>query len=153
MTRARIAILGAVTATVVLVAWFLVNRLALVDSEERIWPDELAREYSRLGVLRRAALGFSDTYGMLPGSIRELITTRPDLARRVKPPWIDVWGDSVSYVHEGPFFTLRSAGPDRRLGTDDDLVEATATTYEGKRALRDTTGRDSLRILRGVPPD
>ncbi len=37
-------------------------------------------------------------------------------------PQFDPWGGEVRYRGEGPRFTLSSAGPDGRWGTDDDLV-------------------------------
>lgn len=37
-------------------------------------------------------------------------------------PQFDPWGGEVKYAGEGSRFTLSSAGPDGRWGTDDDLV-------------------------------
>lgn len=37
-------------------------------------------------------------------------------------PEFDPWGGEVRYAGEGSRFTLSSAGPDGRWGTDDDLV-------------------------------
>lgn len=37
-------------------------------------------------------------------------------------PQFDPWGGEVRYSGEGSRFTLSSAGPDGRWGTDDDLV-------------------------------
>ncbi|MGC8763661.1 MAG: hypothetical protein ACP5VN_08545 [Acidobacteriota bacterium] len=37
-------------------------------------------------------------------------------------PQLDPWGGEVRYAGEGSRFTLSSAGPDGRWGTDDDLV-------------------------------
>ena len=35
---------------------------------------------------------------------------------------LDPWGNSYQYVGETDHFTLRSAGPDRKMGTGDDVV-------------------------------
>lgn len=37
---------------------------------------------------------------------------------------VDAWGDTVSYRLQDSGFQLRSAGPDRVMGSEDDIVEA-----------------------------
>lgn len=75
-----------------------------------------------------------------PSEDRDRLAERGALER-------DVWGSPISYRAEGLVYELRSPGPDRLPGTDDDIVQTDALTYNGKRAL---AGHDTTAAVDGV---
>jgi hypothetical protein len=73
--------------------------------------------------LRLAAIAighFYETNHRIPRSLRELGGDIDSL---------DAWGGSLSYEVRDTSITLRSAGPDRRFGTADDLIEQRTAPY------------------------
>jgi len=134
-TRGKVLVAaGAVlVAGLGLVAWMATTVIA--DTDEDIWPDLRDRQGVYLRDLSRSLQAYARDHGALPESLGAL----PGLRSQA-----DLWGTQIVYERDGDVLTLRSAGPDRVVGTADDLLERDGATYASKRALndtvRDTTG-------------
>jgi hypothetical protein len=100
--------------------------IGIVDTEEMLLPDPRGREVVHLRALSGQLQAYARDHGVLPErlSILGAEISRPD-----------EWGTAIRYEHTGAVLDLRSAGPDRRFGTTDDIVERGGTTYASKRAL------------------
>ena len=63
--------------------------------------------------------------GKLPDSLNDLIESddqdRPPLLNQ--KDLVDPWGEPIGYVFEGRNYVIMSAGPDKIMGTDDDVVK------------------------------
>jgi len=91
---------------------------------------------TRIRELHRQIERFHAVRGHLPESISDLCTLsgaecRPEDTIRYR----DGWGQGISYRGTGREFELRSAGHDRRLNTNDDLVLSSALERENVRRL------------------
>lgn len=94
-----------------------VGECVLGDTEETLWPDPVERQAVRLRTLRPRIQEYVAKTGSLPEAIRDLESDPKavDLLR-------DVWGQPIVYVRSGSAYELRSSGPDRQLGTPDDII-------------------------------
>ena len=57
--------------------------------------------------------------GKLPTSVEEFLEQRPDVGARSK----ESWGTALRLESDSRTVSVRSAGPDRVMDSDDDLVE------------------------------
>ena len=80
---------------------------------------------TEIWVVRRALATYArENNGEFPASLKEL--TKP--TKDGKPPLLnrlylrDSWGKRIQYERKGNGFTLRSSGPDRVMGTGDDVT-------------------------------
>lgn len=117
------------TALVALIVGLLLvgsQTTGIVDTEETLWPNPRDREGVHLRTLSMQLQAYVRDHGMLPESLSVLgaAISRPD-----------EWGTAIRYEHMGEILDLRSAGPDRRFGTSDDIIVRDGTTYASKRAL------------------
>ena len=71
-------------------------------------------------------------HGKLPVSLDELVesddTDRPPLLK--KKDILDSWGEPIEYECEESKYILRSSGPDRKMGTADDILEGDIESYQ-----------------------
>ena len=73
--------------------------------------------------------------GKTPASLDELTQFVNDSNGKPllkKEDLIDPWGEPFGYEHEGRKYVFWSSGPDKKLGTKDDLVEGWPGAYEEK---------------------
>lgn len=97
-----------------------------VDSLSDIRPSETKVTQRRIGILREEVRRFRDSRGQLPLHLFEILAL-PESDPTLKPQerWLkDGWGRAFQYTvaKGGVTYELRSAGPDGRVGTGDDLV-------------------------------
>lgn len=118
--------LTALAAAVVGLLWAGSRATVIVDTEETLWPNPRDREGVHLRTLSAQLQAYARDHGTLPENLSVLSTaiSRPD-----------EWGTAIRYEHTGEILDVRSAGPDRRFGTSDDIVVRDGTTYASKRAL------------------
>jgi hypothetical protein len=76
---------------------------------------EVPEEAQSVTQVAYVVLLFRKEHGRLPDSMDE-IREYDDTA-----PRMDGWGNEFKYKREGDEFTVFSAGPDKQVGTDDDL--------------------------------
>ena len=138
MLRRRTIVLAGMAVFAVGVAAFLFAGTTIVDTEEDLWPDPRDRQAVHLGGLSQRLQIYYRDHGTLPPTLEAF----GDSASRT-----DLWGRATEYVPRDSTFTLRSGGPDRILGTVDDVVLEAGTTYQSKRALYD---RDQAKVVK--PP-
>jgi hypothetical protein len=133
LSRRSVVLAGVGIVVVVAAVYSVLRSTIIVDTEEDLWPDPRARQAVHMGVLNHRIQNFYRDHEALPSTPQVIAdsVTRTDL-----------WGTPVQYVARDSIFTIRSAGPDRTLGTTDDTVEETGTTYHSKRLLYDRA-RDS----------
>lgn len=124
-TRTKWQLAGAIGIVLLLLAVGQ-HQTRFVDTEETLWPDPRDRQMVHLGALSRRLQGWARDHDSLPESPS---TLGYPLNRA------DEWGTAILYQRSGPVLLLRSAGPDRRFGTSDDITLRDGTTYESKRAL------------------
>jgi hypothetical protein len=88
-------------------------------------PIELTRGVAttvELHNLRKVVLMNRDESGMYPPEATFHLVVSEGLQSGVKNPGLDSWGRPYMYRRQTGGFELRSAGPDRQYGTDDDLI-------------------------------
>jgi hypothetical protein len=105
---------------------------SLLSGGERDRRIRLLDARSRLLDLRLSVLHFEHNRGMLPGMLEDTQTVRGgevpartfQFQRERGQRAVDPWNESLRYERnpDGAAFTLRSAGPDGRWDTPDDLV-------------------------------
>jgi hypothetical protein len=118
---------GAVAVAAIAAATYGLARTGvIVDTEETLWPNPRDRQAVHLSLLDRRLQGFYRDHGALPSGL-EVVAGPRERA--------DLWGTPLRYAPRDSTFVLRSAGPDRRFGTADDLVGEVGVTYASKRML------------------
>lgn len=75
---------------------------------------------------------YRDTYGTMPKSIDELKVVSSDVKH------LDVWGNEIRLMLEDGVSTGKSAGPDGRFDTSDDIVVRGASKAKGTRKTNGT---------------
>lgn len=118
--------LTALVAVIVGLLWAGSRTTVIVDTEETLWPDPRDREGLHLRTLSRQLQAYARDHGALPDSLSVL-------GAEISRP--DEWGTAIRYEHTTAVLDLRSAGPDRRFGTTDDITVRDGTSYDSKRAL------------------
>ena len=74
-----------------------------------------------------------DHNGKLPASLDELVQGTDDNPPLLKTEdLIDSWGEPFGYESGGKRFVLVSSGPDREMGTKDDIFSGNSDAYEKK---------------------
>ena len=74
--------------------------------------------------------------GKLPASVDELLrfaSNNYDYGNKPllkKEDLIDTWGEPIEYINDGRRYALWSSGPDRKMGTKDDVFDGTPSLYE-----------------------
>lgn len=119
---ATIAVLVLVTAVVVLLTGFLTGK-----SEDK----DVVATRALLNDLGKAIEAHHTRVGALPEKIAELVN--PSSPYRGDPIPEDAWRELIEYRAIDPAkgdYRLRSAGPDKKLGTEDDLVWPQGTSWE-----------------------
>ena len=78
----------------------------------------------QLATIEQAVQIYAITHsGKFPESLNDLITGTED-----KPPLLkkeillDIWGEPIGYERDGRKLIIRSSGPDRIMGTEDDIT-------------------------------
>ena len=100
--------------------------IGIVDTEEMLLPDPRGREVVRLRALSGRLQAYARDHRVLPERLSVL-------GAEISRP--DEWGTAIRYARTGAVLDLRSAGPDRRFSTTDDIIVRDGTTYASKRAL------------------
>lgn len=111
------------------------SRETMLAAERQTSPDPVAREDYRLQMLSERAGAWERESGRAPERLYDFAAPVAEV------PWLgtcDPWGHRVVFTRSGDLFHLRSAGPDGRFGTADDLVR------EGMVAHRRTRGDAAL---------
>jgi len=130
------AAIGAVIALMVLGQGVFV----IGDTEEDIWPDPRDRQGVHLRLIARSVAAYATEHGYPPDSLPMLLAGLPPDEYRARASRLtDLWAMPLKYKATGPVYELRSAGPDRAFGTDDDIWLRDGTTYASKRALENST--------------
>ena len=61
--------------------------------------------------------------GKFPESLNDLIKGTDDASPLLKKEYLlDPWGEPIEYERDGRTFIIRSSGPDREMGTEDDFT-------------------------------
>lgn len=77
---------------------------------------------------------FRQSYGRYPDKLEELTK----LDSNIHSFTVDEWGTPVRYTVSGDSFTVRSAGPDSKFGTTDDII---VSKEDLKKPAPQATGR------------
>ena len=89
------------------------------DTEMTLFPEPEERTWLRLGGLRIMLREFRADHGRLPEKIEDF---RPAAGTQWIDYELDAWGEPIVYRVCPNGYELRSAGIDRRLDTEDDLI-------------------------------
>jgi hypothetical protein len=92
----------------------------ITDTDSDIWPDPVERTEVRIEVLRRYLAGHFASEGAWPTSLAAVLPTGRD--DPIAGYGVDAWNRAFRYVPAGTDYELRSAGPDGRFETADDIV-------------------------------
>ena len=116
----------------------------IVDTEDTINPTDGQRTERALAILHDFVMRYRQERGRLPDSLSAILQLGPpaDLPVEVLRPqarWlVDAWGQPMQFSREGERYKLASAGPDRRIGTSDDVITFGPCTGSGNTIrLRD----------------
>lgn len=94
----------------------------LLGCEQSPVSDEFPEEAQVVTQVAYVVLLYRKEHERLPESMEEI------LAYDESTPRTDNWGNEFQYEFEGDEFTIYSAGPDRQVGTEDDLRAALKAT-------------------------
>ena len=79
---------------------------------------------SAISAIEQAARVYEIRTGRFPDSLDQLIQPMGDRPALLdKKAITDAWGTRVSYKRTTDFFEIRSAGPDRVMNTEDDILQ------------------------------
>lgn len=102
------------------------QEVVVADSDREIWPDAAPRTVARLGVLHTLLARYFAQERTMPASLE--IVIGPDGV-----PGMDVsrdgWGRAWRYMPARDDYSLRSAGPDGRMDTQDDIAISRTTDF------------------------
>ena len=121
--------------------WFLASAVAIAgialwivasghsppaqDGVYDTFRDPGAEQRLLLAQLRKRVERYRAAYGRWPVDLAAAVSdTAPGPAARYLV--VDMWGGTVSYRLRGAGFELRSAGPDRVMESEDDIVDSPA---------------------------
>ena len=109
----------------------------VVDTEATINPTDSERTERTLRILHDAILRYRQERGRFPDSLPLILELGPpaELPVEVLRPqarWlVDAWGTRVAYSRDAREYRLASGGPDRVIGTVDDIVTRGPCTGSG----------------------
>ncbi|QDT95393.1 Bacterial type II secretion system protein G [Gimesia aquarii] len=89
--------------------------MLLLGCEQTSDTSEMPEQAQRVTRVAYVVLLFRKEHGRLPESMDEILEYDDSTPR------IDHWGNEFQYEFEGDEFTVYSAGPDKQVGTEDDL--------------------------------
>jgi hypothetical protein len=92
----------------------------ITDTDSDIWPDPMERTEVRIEVLRRYLADHFASEGAWPASLAAVLPTGRD--DPIVGYGVDAWKRAFRYVPADTDYELRSAGPDGRFETSDDIV-------------------------------
>lgn len=95
------------------------ERGIIADTEEMLIPNPIERTENRLYIVRTYLIRCFRRTNRLPEHFTECLPPRQSISHPLDK---DSWGKGIVYSRTGDRFELRSAGPDGRLRTSDDLV-------------------------------
>jgi hypothetical protein len=95
------------------------GRGPITDTEMTLFPEPEERTWLRLGGLRIILRELRADHGRLPEKIEDF---RPAAGTEWIDYELDAWGEPIVYRVCPSGYELRSAGIDRRLDTEDDLI-------------------------------
>lgn len=115
----------------------------VVDTEETLWPDPVERTWVRLANLQDRIQRYRRQAGRFPASIEAMLPVPADrdaLAR-------DAWDAAFAFRLLARDYELRSSGPDRVIGTADDVV---ATSTSEMPVFRRPPGQRTQTVLQSL---
>jgi hypothetical protein len=77
--------------------------------------------------IENAIIAYRTQKGEFPTSIDELVNDASLLI--TKKDLVDFWGEPIGYEHRGDEYIVWSTGPDKKLGTKDDVVRGSLPSY------------------------
>jgi len=115
--------------------------------------------YVKIGKLEKAiAIYMMNHNGKTPASLNELallVKDSNDQPLLTKEDLIDPWGEPFGYEHEGRKYVFWSSGPDKKLGTKDDVFEGRPGSYEAswraKLTQETNTGQEATAEITQPP--
>ena len=134
----RALVVVAVTGLTVICTLAVLNRYWSVTRShtiEDIWPNPVERQRVYLSRWAQEVVEYQQATGSTPLNLEALQTWRSTTGRLKGPDGEgiepqtprDEWDTAIAYVSEGTQFTLVSAGPDRIMGTKDDITFSDTT--------------------------
>jgi len=91
------------------------------DTEADVYPGRAERTRVQMAGLARAVAAYVDSTGDVPRSL-EIVRSQRGVDTLREGQAKDAWGIAIEYSRVDSGFTLRSAGPDAKIGTLDDLT-------------------------------
>ncbi len=117
-TRSQLLIAGAALALAAVVIWAFAR--PVVDTERDLVPDAIGRTNFRINNLREAIAQYVQQNEELPRSLEVVLPSTP-VSDAEENPRNDAWGRPIVLELAEGGYRLRSAGPDGKHGSDDDL--------------------------------
>ena len=110
----------------IVIILLLLNRLLRVEHPHPVDPNRINMEHVRFAVE-----GYRSILGRFPDSLEEIAKPIGKNGRVLleKECLLDVWGEPFGYEYEGDEYVIWSSGPDKKLGTADDIVKGSRDSY------------------------
>lgn len=121
-----ILLVGAIAAILSFIAWAIPKVTMIMESignqdQEKILIRVRATE-NFVSAISTAVKTYELQTGQLPNNLEDLtIETETRAALLRKSKLLDPWGTPYQYTKKTGFFEIRSAGPDARMDTPDDI--------------------------------
>ena len=105
--------------------------LGVFLSMECVAQFPIAPVRTQLSEIEKAVRIYAMTYqGKIPDSLEDLARDTEDFSSLLKKEkLIDPWGEPIGYEHESRKFVIWTTGPDRKMGTADDIAEGQPESY------------------------
>ena len=121
--HARVFALSLIAVALLGGAGALVLRNAdIADTDEEFFPDPNERTDHRMRLIAQAIDSFLVNHRRLPDSLPELLHPPNRVDRTAQYPMSDAWGHVFWYTMEEGLYSLRSAGEDGVINTQDDIA-------------------------------
>lgn len=104
------------------------------ETEETLYgKDRLTRTRARMAHAQNRLLLYCEAHGRYPDTLAQALPTR-------RSEWtiiydFDGWDQPLVYTRSDGEYTLRSAGPDRQLYTQDDVIGTSSTRQVARRPV------------------
>ena len=102
-----------------------------------------------MGDVYMAIMAYMVREGEYPASLDALVQR---LYQIKKEDLVDPWGEPIGYEHSGGDYIIWSSGPDKKLGTADDIIRGSHPSYEAswKAKLAQALGEQGTNAVQGA---
>ena len=98
-----------------------------ITSNRQYPPDPLLPTHNRLRAITTEMTTYKAAFGKLPDSLDAFIDGKYFMMSR--NDLTDQWGEPIGYEQNGEDYIIWSSGPDKKTGTEDDIMSSSSPSY------------------------